>query len=61
MIAYVFKEGKILTIVKEDSCFYHLGMERYTLFSERCFVCYLNHMCVHLTLFRFEVKHFAGW
>ena len=27
MIAYVFKEGKILSIVKEDSCFYQLGME----------------------------------
>jgi len=59
----ILKEGKILTTVKGDSCFHRLGMERMpsSLLFERCSVPYLNYMCVHLTLFRFEVRHFAGW
>lgn len=63
MIGDIFKEGKILTTVKGDGHFLPLGVERmpYSFLFERWSVCDLNPVYVHLTLFRFEVRHFAGW
>lgn len=60
-----FQRGKHIDscIDQWDSHCHSLGMERMScaLLIEGWSVHYLSQVCVCLTLFRFEVEHFAGW